>query len=343
MYNIQNLTHDPSFAHAPVFTDFGAGLGNVPLWCPDSQQRQVAAASSICCCQTGDWGTLYPTGTGEVYFRLELLGTVVIVLCSFFTSQGLNNVVTSTTQVQDAYIDSQKHALEFEYLQETSEQISQVYTHIAKFSPLLDVRFLLPHLQPQVLRGSFPLQNNVDVVLSPLPSIQEVKSLPAYHLLSVRLKPDWQPEFQQIIEGDSIENLQTPSKSDHLVHTFSDIALGGTFDNIHDGHRLLLTQSALMATSRVLVGIANGPLLASKVLPELIKPVTERIFEVKSFLADVKPWIQHQVEAITDIFGPTAWDKELVCLVVTPETARGGEKVNAERKRKVGTHCVPVA
>lgn len=253
--------------------------------------------------------------------------------------QGLNSVVTSTTKVQGAQIDSQKQALESEYLQETSEQISQVYTHIAKFSPLLDVRFLLPHLQPQVLRDSFPLQNNVDVVLSPLPSLQEVKSLPAYHLLSVRLKSDWQPVFQQIIESDSTESLQVPSKSDHLMQTFSDIALGGTFDKIHDGHRLLLTQSALMATSRILVGIASGPLLASKILPELIKPTTERICEVKSFLADIKPWIQHQVEAIMDVFGPTAWDKELVCLVVTPETARGGEKVNAERKRKVGTLC----
>ena len=38
---------------------------------------------------------------------------------------------------------------------------------------------------------------------------------------------------------------------------------------------------------------------------------------------------------ITDVYGPTAWDADLQCLVVTTDTARGAEKVNEERKRKV--------
>lgn len=38
---------------------------------------------------------------------------------------------------------------------------------------------------------------------------------------------------------------------------------------------------------------------------------------------------------ITDVYGPTAWDADLQCLVVTTDTARGGDKVNEERKRKV--------
>ena len=41
---------------------------------------------------------------------------------------------------------------------------------------------------------------------------------------------------------------------------------------------------------------------------------------------------------ITDVYGPTAWDADLECLVVTAETARGGEKVNEERKRKVNQY-----
>ena len=38
---------------------------------------------------------------------------------------------------------------------------------------------------------------------------------------------------------------------------------------------------------------------------------------------------------ITDVYGPTAWDRDLQCLVVTMDTARGGEKVNAEREKRV--------
>ena len=38
---------------------------------------------------------------------------------------------------------------------------------------------------------------------------------------------------------------------------------------------------------------------------------------------------------ITDVYGPTAWDGDLQCLVVTMDTARGGEKLNIETKQKV--------
>ena len=53
------------------------------------------------------------------------------------------------------------------------------------------------------------------------------------------------------------------------------------------------------------------------------------------FLRDVKPWLKLDVVPITDVYGPTAWDEELEGLVVSHETAKGGEAINKERKRKV--------
>ena len=38
---------------------------------------------------------------------------------------------------------------------------------------------------------------------------------------------------------------------------------------------------------------------------------------------------------IQDVYGPTAWDEDLQCLVVTADTVKGGEMVNKERERKV--------
>ncbi len=111
--------------------------------------------------------------------------------------------------------------------------------------------------------------------------------------------------------------------------------LGGTFDNIHNGHRLLLTQSILITRNRLLVGISNGPLLVSKILPELIKPVTDRISDVQMFLSDIQPCIRHEVVSITDVYGPTVIDRELECVVVSPETMRGADMINTERRKKV--------
>ena len=132
-------------------------------------------------------------------------------------------------------------------------------------------------------------------------------------------------------------DLQQTALSAQSLKAYNDVVLGGTFDNIHHGHRLLLTQSALLARRRIVVGMSNGPLLSSKVLPELIKPIDIRVSDVEAYLCDIKPWIKHEVVPITDIYGPTAWDDDLECLVVSPETVRGGLKINQEREKKVST------
>ena len=128
---------------------------------------------------------------------------------------------------------------------------------------------------------------------------------------------------------------ETTASCTHELKALSDVALGGTFDYIHNGHRLLLTQAALVTTNRILVGVANGILLKNKTLSELIKPVEERIAEVEALIRDIQPEVCIEVVPITDVYGPTAWDEKLDGLVVSAETVSGGDKVNEERKRRV--------
>jgi cytidyltransferase-like protein len=42
------------------------------------------------------------------------------------------------------------------------------------------------------------------------------------------------------------------------------VCLGGTFDHMHPGHKLLLTQSALLAYKRLLIGVTSDCLLKKK-------------------------------------------------------------------------------
>ena len=51
----------------------------------------------------------------------------------------------------------------------------------------------------------------------------------------------------------------------------------------------------------------------------------------------MKPWLKYDVVPITDVCGPAAWDSELEALVVSNETARGGDMINKERSKKVST------
>lgn len=217
-----------------------------------------------------------------------------------------------------------------------------IYFHASKCSPLLDIRILLPPLpfSPAVDNHNLPrLQHSsIEVLLSPMPSIEEVKRSPGYELLAHRIDSNLEPKYQTL-EINSLlpqeSSLLQSAPSAQTLKFYNDVVLGGTFDNIHDGHRLLLTQSSLLARRRILVGMSSGPLLSSKILPELIKPIDVRVSEVKAYLRDVKPWIKHEIVPITDVYGPTAWDEDLECLVISPETVRGGEKINQERQRKV--------
>ena len=274
---------------------------------------------------------MYKTGALLVTGSTRLLVPAVAAACRL------------VTEVLYIPISVPKEEGESIFVSRTAQQIEKVYLQASKSRPALDVRFLLPcwSAQPSLSRSQGePLQHSIDALLSPVTLLEDVKRTEEYRWLSERVKRGKleAATFQALEVLDGIENAgneQGAVATNDFCHSWSDVALGGTFDNIHNGHRLLLTLSALLTSRRILVGLADGPLLASKVLPELIKPVGERTSDVKRFLGDVKAGIEHDVVPITDVYGPTAWDEKLECLVVSPETARGAEKVNAERERKV--------
>ena len=218
-------------------------------------------------------------------------------------------------------------------LGELSLSIDQLYLHVSKLNPYLDLRVLLP--RPPSLSPP-PLQHKVEALLSLAGSFQEAASLPAYLPLAKLISPDLETNFKQLeLPEPAVDDFPLADRTAASLKTYSDVAVGGTFDCIHNGHRLLLTKAAILATNRVLVGVSDGPLLANKTLAELVRPVEERISEVEALVRDIQPALRVEVVPLVDVYGPTAWDERLQCLVVSPETMRGGDKVNQERKARV--------
>lgn len=75
------------------------------------------------------------------------------------------------------------------------------------------------------------------------------------------------------------------------LQTYKEIVLGGTFDHMHSGHRLLLAVASLICDKRITVGLSEGPLLQRKILKELIEPFQDRKRKLEEFIDDVKPGI----------------------------------------------------
>ncbi|XP_054987441.1 bifunctional coenzyme A synthase isoform X1 [Sorex araneus] len=108
-------------------------------------------------------------------------------------------------------------------------------------------------------------------------------------------------------------------------------AVGGTFDRLHNAHKVLLSVACILAQEQLVVGVADKDLLKSKLLPELLQPYAERVEHLSEFLVDIKPSLNFDIMPLLDPYGPAGSDPSLEFLVVSEETHRGGMAVNRFR------------
>lgn len=112
-------------------------------------------------------------------------------------------------------------------------------------------------------------------------------------------------------------------------------AVGGTFDHIHDGHKILLLMTAFAARKMVIVGVTGPKLLVNKKFADVMEPLETRILRVCTFLQKVaSPGIAFNIYQINDICGPTGFVRAIDALIISQETVKGGEFVNNYRQER---------
>ncbi len=113
------------------------------------------------------------------------------------------------------------------------------------------------------------------------------------------------------------------------------VALGGTFDHLHVGHKILLTMASLLADREIIVGVTDDAMLIKKSNAALLEPIEERIATVNAFISLVRlpfsPLVQRVVK-LEDVAGPAATEADLQALVVTDETLSGADFIDGKRK-----------
>ena len=118
-----------------------------------------------------------------------------------------------------------------------------------------------------------------------------------------------------------------------MVRRFRKVAVGGTFDNLHEGHSRLLGK-ALEMGDLVVIGVTTDEMLRVHPKNHLVAKFDERQRNLLSFLTDLGVVERVQIVPITDKFGPVIYDAELDALVVSRETCPVGKEINEIRSKR---------
>lgn len=120
---------------------------------------------------------------------------------------------------------------------------------------------------------------------------------------------------------------------DPSMSLFKLVAVGGTFDELHKGHRTLLLK-AFEVGERVLIGLCTDDFANLLRKNHGIAPYHERLRELRKFLKDHQLLGRAEVFPLEDPYGPTVCSNEIEAIVVSRETEPRAHEINKIRESK---------
>ena len=165
-------------------------------------------------------------------------------------------------------------------------------------------------------------------------------------------------------------NSPQHASQETLCRRHRSVAVGGTFDHLHAGHKLLLTMTAFVLDSEAIsgacltIGITGDELLKNKSFKEELEDFPERQLAVQNFVLGIlglvslshvldstrriegvpphgrevhitlKSGLTIKYVEIFDPCGPTITDETITALILSAETRSGGRVVNDKREEK---------
>jgi pantetheine-phosphate adenylyltransferase len=121
---------------------------------------------------------------------------------------------------------------------------------------------------------------------------------------------------------------------------FETVAMGGTFDLFHRGHRTLIMK-AFEIGNRVLIGLCSDAFLKKMRKPHTIAPYAQRLGELKSFLKQNGVLERAEITPLDDAYGVTLSDKRIDAIVVSEETEPRAHEIN-EKRKTLGMPPLPI-
>ncbi|PYH93527.1 pantetheine-phosphate adenylyltransferase family protein [Aspergillus ellipticus CBS 707.79] len=290
--------------------------------------------------------------------RTRAFGSLQTLLESIYRLIGIVCVELKTELDGPGGIDARVVLLDFD-----SVHSAAVTKGHSREGPIVDLQTLALSERPweRVYYPDSQVGRNLAAAFSSFQS--QTKDPSAAPMHAIPDAPNWSLPDSLLVLDDSNE-----------PRTHYSVAVGGTFDHFHIGHKLLVTATALALQPaegaekgkerKITVGVTGEGLLAKKKYAEFLESWEERCEITAAFLTaimdfrlsdasaprierangpgpdgkyiqmHVRPDLIYKMVQITDPFGPTITDEGISALVVSKETRAGGAAVNEERARK---------
>ena len=111
--------------------------------------------------------------------------------------------------------------------------------------------------------------------------------------------------------------------------------LGGTFDHLHDGHKLLL-RTAFRLGKKVVIGLATDELLVEKKYKNMIQTFEERKDGIINYIRSINSEYPSKcgIIPLNDPFGPAITEPNLEIHVSSEESYKNALKINDIRQER---------
>ena len=117
-----------------------------------------------------------------------------------------------------------------------------------------------------------------------------------------------------------------------MIKKFKTVAVGGTFDELHKGHRALLMK-AFEVGEQVLIGLSSDEFAKKLNKPHQTAPYEHRLEELKAFLREHDFLKRTRIIPLNDVYGVTLSEDCVEALVVSRETEPTAIRITEERKK----------
>ena len=125
-----------------------------------------------------------------------------------------------------------------------------------------------------------------------------------------------------------------------MKNKFEIVAVGGTFDLFHKGHRALL-RKAFKVGNRVLIGLCSDDFVKKMRKPHAIASYAERLEELENLLKKRGVLERAEISPLDDEYGLTLSDTRIDAIVVSAETEPRAHKIN-EKRKNLGMAPLPI-